>query len=145
MAEKTNILPPTNLRAPWAVPFWEGLSKRVLRGQTCADCGAAFFPPRPCCPECLSDRLAWVELDGRGTLHSWTQVRVAGPEFDTPFLLGLIDLSGGVGRIAAKISGADEGQLRIGMPVRVAYLKTTAGFDAYCLELDDPSTHPGGA
>ncbi len=78
--------------------FWEGLSQHKLLGQSCPSCDEKFFPPRPYCPECLADQLDWIELDTRGTLHSWTQVRVAGPEFDTPFLLGLVDLSGGIGR-----------------------------------------------
>lgn len=136
---KPNVLPPTNRRAAWARPFWEGLSSGKLRCQLCGGCGAKLFPPRPCCPECLSDRLGWTELCERATLHSWTEVRVAGPEFDTPFFLGLADLSGGIGRLAARILDADAARLEIGMAVRVVPVSTGADFDAYGLVLEAAS------
>ena len=136
MANKTNILRPTNLYATWARPFWEGLSDNKLLAQSCASCSAAFFPPRPYCPRCLADGLDWIELSDRGTLHSWTEVRVAGPEFDTPFFLGLVDLCEGMGRLAAKIVDAEAAQLQIGMPVRISCVKTGADFEPYCLMLE---------
>jgi uncharacterized OB-fold protein len=134
-AAKPNYLRPTNVRARYALPFWQGLLEHRLLGQRCA-CGAQLFPPRPRCPECWATALQWVELESRGTLHSWTVVHVASPDFDTPFTLGLVDLADGVGRIAAKVVGADAAQLEIGMPVRIGFLDLEQGFSLYCATLD---------
>ena len=85
---------------------------------------------------CLRDDLAWVQLSGRGTLHSWTRIHMAGPEFDTPFTLGLMDLEHGVGRIAAKIRNAGERPLAVGAPAHIAYLDARLGLTPYCIVLD---------
>ena len=132
-APKPNYLQPTNLRSPSGSGFWQGLREQKLRGRCCTACSERFFPPRPRCPECLSDALEWVELSGRGTLHSWTEVHVASPDFDSPFLLGLIDLEDGLGRLTAKIIGTDAAQLTMDMPVRVTYVDLEGGFSLYCL------------
>ncbi len=44
---------------------------------------------------------------------------MSGREIDTPFLLGLIDLEGGLGRMTARIEGLSAEELSIGMPVRL--------------------------
>ena len=80
--------------------------------------------------------MEWVEINGEGTLHSWTEVNFAGPEFDTPFLLGIMDLSQGIGRIAAKIVGAEAQQLKIGMPVKIAYVDAHKDLSLYCITVD---------
>jgi len=96
-------------------PFWQGLRDGVLLGQRCADCAEVFFPPRPVCPDCTGRSLEWAELPARGTLHSWTIVKRAGPRFDVPMIIGLIDLSDDVGRLVAKVEDADESTLAIGI------------------------------
>ena len=137
---KPNFLRPTNWKSVRFNRFWEGLRRRKLLAQECYDCRAVIFPPRPLCPSCLTGDLGWVEIDGRGTLHSWTEVHIASPEFDTPFLLGLVDLSKGIGRIAAKIVGAERSQLRIGMPVKVGYVDVEEDFTLYCIVVE-PRKH----
>ena len=134
--DRPNILPPTNLNSAAAKPFWEGLAQHKLLAQACRSCDARFFPPRSHCPDCLEDELDWFELSGRGSLHSWTTVHMAGPEFDTPFSLGLVDLEHGMGRIAAKVLDAGQGRLEVGMPVHIGYLEARLGMTPYCLVLD---------
>lgn len=132
-ADKPNYLRPTNADAHWARGFWQGLrDKKLLAGQ-CRGCQETFFPPRPRCPECLGDDLEWTELSGRGTLKSWTRIRVASQEFDTPFLLGLVELEGGMGRISAKIVADDDHPLAVGMPVRIGFLDLDPDFALYCI------------
>jgi len=132
---KSNFLRPSNLRSPSAREFWRGLSEERFLAPRCKVCEATFFPPRPRCPECVGEDLEWTELSGRGTLHSWTEVHIASPEFETPFLLGLVDLEDGIGRFAAKIMDARAQQLEIGMPVRISYVKPDADFTLYCVRL----------
>ena len=135
-SQKPNFLRPTNANAASARRFWQGLSEEKLLAQKCTPCGTRFFPPRPVCPSCLGNDLDWVELSGRGTLHSWTKVHLASPEFDTPFFLGLVDLEDGIGRITARIPDADPARLIIGMPVRIGYARLADDFTLYSIALD---------
>jgi uncharacterized OB-fold protein len=81
--------------------------------------------------------MAWTEIEPEGTLHSWTEVQVARGEFDTPYLLGLVDLPQGLGRIVARIVNADTDRLRIGQPVKINFVDVDDDFTLYCLALDE--------
>jgi len=134
--EKPNFLWPTNLNYTATREFWEGLRQNQFLARKCNRCGEMFFPPRSHCPNCLTNDLEWIELSGKGTLYSWTEVNIAAPEFDTPFLLGLVDLPQGIGRIAAKIVGAEAHQLKIGMPVKIICADTYRDFSLYQITID---------
>lgn len=131
MSKKQGFLWPANLDSPSGRPFWEGLRQGRFLAPRCLTCGELFFPPRPFCPECLGEKLEWQELSGWGTLHSWTELHYARPEFSTPFLLGLIDLEEGVGRIVARIEGASGLELQIGQPVKIEISNVGEGFCLY--------------
>lgn len=131
---KRNFLLPTNMRSPAAIRFWEGLQQGKFLAPRCIACGSLFFPPRLLCPGCLGENFQWEELSGKGYLYSWTELFYAQPVFDTPFLLGLIDLEEGIGRIAAKISGARAKELYIGMPMRIRFTAPYDGFSLYYME-----------
>jgi uncharacterized OB-fold protein len=88
----------------------------------CEDCGEYFFPRRRVCGKCLSERTADVELDGRGTLYSYTFVHL--PLFGSTNLahmdgygVGQVDLPEGP-RIQAPLAGKRE-QFQVGMAVEV--------------------------
>jgi uncharacterized OB-fold protein len=134
MTGKLNFLLPTNLESPGAVPFWQGLQTGKFLAPRCRSCGELFFPPRSHCPECLEDSFTWEELSGKGILYSWTELFFAEPEFDTPFLLGLIDLAEGTGRITARISQDKTEELYIGMPVLIKILRHNDGIAIYYAE-----------
>jgi len=134
MTSKSNYLKPTNLESPGARKFWEGLQVGKFLAPRCENCGELFFPPRSHCPECLGDGFAWEELSGRGFLYSWTELSFALPEFDTPFLLGLVDLAEGVGRVTAKISGETADKLFIGMPLIIRISNPRDGMALYYAE-----------
>ena len=133
---KPNFLWPTNVNSVSVREFWEGLRRRQLLARKCHHCNEVFFPPRSHCPCCLGDDLGWVKLSGRGTLCSWTKVDIAGPEFDTPFLLGLVDLSEGVGRITSKIIEVEAYKVRIGMPVKIVYIDVHKELTMYCFTIE---------
>ncbi len=54
-----------------SVAFWEGTRAHKLLIQTCANCEAMRFPPRPMCPKCRSLDCKWVESCGTGTIWSF--------------------------------------------------------------------------
>ncbi|MDY6858831.1 MAG: zinc ribbon domain-containing protein [Pseudomonadota bacterium] len=57
-------------------PFWEGAKAGTLTLARCRDCGRIPYPPRPRCPDCLSDRLEWIDLSGKALLKGWTDVHL---------------------------------------------------------------------
>jgi uncharacterized protein len=52
-------------------PMWESINARAMQLQQCADCGAFQYPPGPACPNCLSMKLEWTPISGRGHIISW--------------------------------------------------------------------------
>lgn len=104
--------------------FWKGLKERKLLAQKCKKCGERFFPPRARCPECLSDKLDWVELSGKGELYSWSEVYMPPLAFGDSFILGIIDLEEKVGRIITRIEVEPE-KLVIGMELAIDYVDVT--------------------
>ncbi len=76
----------------------------ILALQRCEECGAVQYPPREACVNCLSDRLRWRAIDGRGELLARTLIR-HGQELyfreRGPFPTGLVRLDRGPSVIAA--------------------------------------------
>ena len=57
--------------------------------QQCADCGLLRYPPTTACPWCMSPKSDWVPVEGKGAVHSYTEVHHAiQPAFKahTPYL-----------------------------------------------------------
>jgi hypothetical protein len=87
----------------------------------CEACGEFFYPRRAICGKCMSERTSDVELEGRGTLYSYTFVHM--PLFGSTNLehadgygVGQIDLPEGP-RIQAPLAGKQP-EFRIGQAVR---------------------------
>ncbi len=99
--------------------FFRRLKQKEFVTLRCTRCGKIMFPPRPVCPACHSDKLAWVALPRTGTLYAFTQQQKAF-RFSAPDVIGLVELEG-VGRIMTKINGSFE-DLRIGMEVELEFL-----------------------
>jgi len=100
----------------------------------CEDCGEHFFPRRSVCAKCLSERVAPVELAGRGTLYSYTFVHL--PLFGSTNLahmdgygVGQVDLPEGP-RIQAPLAGK-QAQFHVGMALEAELdtLREDAGRD----------------
>jgi len=108
-------------------PYWDGLNEGRLRLQRCTDCGKLRHYPRPVCDACFSMNVAWVDASGRGSVHSWTVTHHAfhpGFKPDLPYALVTVDLDEGV-RVQAQLRGLDPSELRIGLPVQVAFEAAT--------------------
>jgi uncharacterized protein len=108
---------------PETQPYWDGLRQGRLRLQCCADCGKVRHYPRPVCDACWSMNTNWIDASGRGTVHSWTITHYAfhpGFKGDLPFILITVDLVEGV-RMNAQVRGIEASQLRVGLPVKVAF------------------------
>ena len=100
--------------------FWLGLRDRKLLAPKCKNCREIFFPPRLHCPKCLYNEMDWVELSGRGTLYSWSEIHMPSQTFDVPYVIGIIDLEESVGRMISKVRARVE-DLKIDMPMKIDY------------------------
>jgi len=63
--------------------------------QRCQECNYFNHPPRPLCDACLSQRLEFVPVSGRGTVYSYTvmhQPNIAGFEKEVPYINVLVEL-----------------------------------------------------
>ena len=63
--------------------------------QKCSACGLVRYPPTTACPWCASPASEWVKVEGKGAVHSYTEVHHAiQPAFKahTPYLVLLVDL-----------------------------------------------------
>jgi uncharacterized protein len=104
-------------------PYWDAARAGRLLVKRCADCGAAHFYPRPFCPRCWSSAVAWEEASGRAVLYTWSVVHHNDlPPFSDrlPYVAAVVDLAEGP-RLMTNVVDCDEEQLRVGMPLRVAY------------------------
>lgn len=104
-------------------PFWEGLRKGELRLQKCGDCSKYVFYPRPACSYCMSERLEWTAVSGRGRVYTFTIVRRANiPAFqaDVPYVFAIVELEEGP-RLATNVVGCDPEAVRVDMPVKAFY------------------------
>ncbi len=79
-----------------------GLTAAAAEGrfalQVCLDCNCVIYPPRDACPACLSARLPFRDVDGRGTLVAETTVRTSSDPYfreRTPWRVGTIRLDVG--------------------------------------------------
>jgi hypothetical protein len=99
----------------------------VLLGRRCRQCGVYGFGPAAFCPACTAGDLELVELSGRGTLYSYTIVRVppAGWPGGVPYVLGQVELPEGP-HVLAEVIDCDEAGLQIGVPVELALLPVKA-------------------
>jgi uncharacterized protein len=63
--------------------------------QACAACNLVRYPPTTACPWCMHAKSTWMPVEGRGAVHSYTEVHHAiQPAFKahTPYLILLVDL-----------------------------------------------------
>jgi uncharacterized OB-fold protein len=70
-------------------------AKHDFRLQRCTACKLFRYPPTTACPWCAEPNSEWVSVEGRGTVHSYTEVHHAiQPAFKqhTPYLVLLVEL-----------------------------------------------------
>jgi uncharacterized OB-fold protein len=70
-------------------------AKHEFRLQRCCNCNLFRYPPQTACPWCTEAKSEWVAVEGKGTVHSYTEVHHAiQPAFKkhVPYLILLVEL-----------------------------------------------------
>jgi hypothetical protein len=129
--------------------------------QQCSACNLLRYPPATACPWCMSLESTWVPVEGRGAVHSYTEVHHAiQPAFkgSTPYLVLLVDLDTQNGKPTAdealRVVGnlvTPEGTLAppdtvkrvgIGTRVRMAFTDVGAGLALPQWTIDEAAAQP---
>jgi uncharacterized OB-fold protein len=104
--------------------FWDAAAQGRLVAQRCRGCGRLHHPPRPVCPACHSLEHEAVDLAGTGRVYSYAVLHhPQNPQFSYPLVAVLVDLDEGL-RVVSNLVGVEPADVRIGMPVRVAFAPT---------------------
>ncbi len=111
-------LPTTDLETQ---PFWDGCKRGVFLLRHCNACGHDHYYPRPFCPACWSDDVAWKEASGRATLYTYSVVHVNDlPPFNerVPYVAAIVELDEGP-RVMTNVEGTVFEDLHVGMALVV--------------------------
>ena len=80
--------------------FWTGGEDGQLRLLQCQACDGFIHPPRPVCPQCLSEDLAPTIVPGTAVVDSYTINRQKwDPSMEVPFVIARVAVDGAPGVI----------------------------------------------
>ena len=79
----------------------------------CSACRNFICPPSNVCPQCLSNKIEWVNINGAGRLIEFSESFLLGRS-----IFGLVELDHEI-RLMAKIQCDDVSELKKGMPVKL--------------------------
>lgn len=109
--------------------FWDGVAEHRLLIQRCTRCATLRFPWLPGCNACAGQEWDTVEASGEGTVFSHVVMHHPSfPAFDPsggggPYAVALVELAEGV-RIVGNVTGVPYDKVRVGLPVRLEFLRT---------------------
>ena len=81
--------------------FFKHCAEHNFHLQACGSCSLLRYPPTTACPWCMSRESKWMPVEGKGAVHSYTEVHHAiQPAFKahTPYLVLLVDLDRQLGK-----------------------------------------------
>ncbi|HME77212.1 MAG TPA: OB-fold domain-containing protein [Mycobacterium sp.] len=104
---------------PVSRPFWQALTEHRIVVQYSPSLGQYVFYPRTLAPGTLADDLEWREIDGAGSVYTFTVARrpTAPPWADSvPQLPAVVQWDAGP-RISTELVDVDPADIHIGMRV----------------------------
>lgn len=105
--------------------YWREIPQRYrLEAKKCKNCGYVCFPPRLVCPQCGAREFGFVKLADRGTLVTYTIIRVPPHQFadQAPYAVGIAELDDGV-KLTAQVVDCAFTDVKIGMRVKIEFRK----------------------
>ena len=114
---------------PVSRPFWDGLVRHRIMVQFSPSLDRYVFYPRSLAPGTLADDLQWREIDGGGTLYTYTVARrPTGPPWAdaVPQLPAVVQWDAGP-KFSTELVEIDPDDIRIGMRVRPVFYDLPEG------------------
>ena len=143
------------------VEYFKHCAAHDFHLQACAQCGRFRYPPTTACPWCMSRESTWKKVEGKGAVHSYTEVHHAiQPAFrgKTPYMVLLVDLDTQKGEPtpdeALRVIGnlvTPDGQLAppdmvkkvgVGTRVRMVFSDVSAGIALPQWTIDETAQQP---
>ena len=75
--------------------YQQGLERGELLGLKCNGCGKVTFPPMVRCRECSSTDLEVTQMAGKGTIRTFTVIRVAPEGMKPPYIVAMTETDEG--------------------------------------------------
>jgi uncharacterized protein len=106
--------------------YYRGRLGRELLLNRCDDCGRWHAPPKPICPDCWSTRVSAQPVSGDGVIFMAIFLHrgpaAPGVDYRRPYPVVTVELAEQDGlRFTSTVVGADNTDIRIGVPVRLAW------------------------
>ena len=106
-------------------PFWQAAKESEFVMPRCADCERYVWYPEEQCPHCGAGDVLWVQVEGRGLLFSWAEVRhPLHPPYKNqlPYITGIVALEVDPRvHYVTRIVECTTSELAIEMPMEVVY------------------------
>ena len=105
-------------------PFWEALREHRILIQYSPSTGRYVFYPRTLAPGTLADDLEWREIDGAGSLYTFTVAhKSTGPPWaeKLPQLLAVVEWDVGP-KVSTELVDVEPDDIRIGMRVEPVFV-----------------------
>lgn len=115
------------IRYPEELPYWEATLRSELVIPECSSCGYLFHPVGPVCPRCLSDRLGWRQVSGKGTVTSYVVYHKGWSGWlrdHIPYTVAQVELDEGP-RLTAGLVDIAPDELAVGIRVEAVFEKVT--------------------
>lgn len=113
----TDWIPPEPTISPETAPYWKAARERRLVIPRCRACAKTHFYPRGICPFCYATDLEWIEASGKGTIYSFSHMRVGDP----PYVMAFVTLAEGP-TMMTNIIGSEPEKLAIGDDVKLTFM-----------------------
>jgi uncharacterized OB-fold protein len=117
MAQEMSV--PLPEPTPVSAPYWQALTEHRILIQYSPSLARYVFYPRTLAPGTLADDLQWREIDGAGTLFTYTVARrPTGPPWADalPQLLAVVEWDAGP-RVSTELVDVEPDRISIGMRV----------------------------
>lgn len=108
-----------------APKYWREIPQRYrFEAARCKGCGKVSFPPRLVCPSCRSREFEKTNLKDRGTVETFTVIRIAPTGFtdEAPYAVAIVNLGDDV-RLLCQLADCEPQDLKIGMKVKLEFRK----------------------
>jgi len=102
--------------------FWEAARQGRLLIPVCTACGRAHWYPRAICPFCATDKVAWREASGKGTIYTFSVMR----RVKEPYVIAHVTLAEGP-TMLTNIVDCEFDAVRIGQSVEVLFKEAENG------------------